>query len=186
MSESSAYIVPKGYNFNYHFAGVVEIEYNFALNINADPENETDVVNGARKLPSQIRLSVIETDVSHNTGWSAGMLQAMEKLRNARTLCTVVTSMGSWSNMLLSEVTATQDEENQIGWAGDLVFMQCLSANSLTAGIMEASTRKTENNSATARNIGTKGPPQNISGSVVQQTISRGGGLGTVLIAAQR
>ncbi len=186
MPESSAYIVPRGYDFTYHFAGVTEIEYNFALNINADPETDTDVVNGARKLPNQIRLSVVETDVSRHAGWSAGMLQAMEKLRNARTLCTVVTSMGSWPNMLLSEITATQDEENQFGWAGDLVFMQCLGANGLSVGNMEASTRKTENNSATARNVGTKGPPQTVSGTALQQTISRGGGLGTVLIAAQR
>ena len=184
--ESTAYIVPNKYDFTYRFAGVVEIEYNFALNINADPETDTDVINGARKLPNQIRLSVIETDVNRNPGWAAGMLQAMEKLRNARTLCTVVTSMGSWSGMLLSEITATQDEENQFGWAGDLVFMQCLGANGLSPGNMEASTRKTENNSATARNVGTKGPPQTVSGTVFQQIVSRGGGMGSPLIAAQR
>ena len=184
MAESSAYIVPNGYNFNYHFTGVIEIEYNFALNINADPENETDVINGARKLPNQIRLSVVETDAGHGEGWAAGMLQAMEKLRNARTLCKVITTMGTWTNMLLSEITATQDEENQFGWAGDLVFMQCMNRTSAVVGSMEASTRKTENNSATAKNVGTKGPTQVVSGAAFGQAIGRGGALATALISA--
>ena len=183
MPESSAYVIPHRYDFNYHFTGVVEIEYNFALNIDADPETENDVINGARKLPSQVRLSVVETDVNHEPGWSAGMLQAMDRLRSARTLCRVVTSMGTWDNMLLSEITATQDEENQFGWAGDLVFMQYVNKNGAVYSSSEASTRKTENNSATCRNTGTKGPTQTVSGTVFQQIAARGGGGGGTLLA---
>ena len=173
--ESTAYIVPNKYDFTYRFAGVVEIEYNFALNINADPETDTDVINGARKLPNQIRLSVIETDVNRNPGWAAGMLQAMEKLRNARTLCTVVTSMGSWSSMLLSEITATQDEENQFGWAGDLVFMKYLPVTASSAAAVAASggvsgggassARRTQNNSSTTTNTGTRAGAQILTGA---------------------
>ena len=124
MAQSTAYIVASGIDYTYRFCGVTEIEYNFALNIDADTSQGGDIINGARRLPNQIRLSVVETDVASQPGWAASMLAALDSIRRNRVLCRVVTSMGSWENMLLSEITATQDEANQYGWAGDIVFMQ--------------------------------------------------------------
>ena len=167
MSQSTAYIIASGINYTYRFCGVTEIEYNFALNIDADTSQGGDIINGARRLPNQIRLSVVETDVSSQPGWSASMLSALDSIRRNRVLCRVVTSMGSWDNMLLSEITATQDESNQYGWAGDIVFMQYIprseqyytdtsGGGGSGGGSSAASTRKTNNNSSTRKNTGTK------------------------------
>ena len=71
MSKSTAYIIASGIDYTYRFCGVTEIEYNFALNIDADTSQGGDIINGARRLPNQIRLSVVETDVSSQPGWSA-------------------------------------------------------------------------------------------------------------------
>ena len=62
MSKSTAYIIASGIDYTYRFCGVTEIEYNFALNIDADTSQGGDIINGARRLPNQIRLSVVETD----------------------------------------------------------------------------------------------------------------------------
>ena len=167
MPKSTAYFTAQGINYTYRFCGVTEIEYNFALNIDADTSQGGDIINGARRLPNQIRLSVVETDVSSQPGWSASMLSALDSIRRNRVLCRVVTSMGSWENMLLSEITATQDESNQYGWAGDIVFMQYIprseqyytdtsGGGGSGGGSSAASTRKTNNNSSTRKNTGTK------------------------------
>ena len=167
MPKSTAYFTAEGINYTYRFCGVTEIEYNFALNIDADTSRGGDIINGARRLPNQIRLSVVETDVQASPGWSAAMLSALDSIRRNRVLCTVVTTMGTWYNMLLSEITATQDEKNQYGWAGDIVFMQYIprseqyysdtsGGGGAGGGSGATSTRKTQNNSSTKKNTGTK------------------------------
>ena len=177
--ESTAYVVATRYGYVYHFAGVVSVEYNFALNIDADISQGGDIINGARKLPNQITLSVVETDVNRSPGWSRGMLDAMDALRRNRELCRVVTSMGTWDDMLLSEITATQDEVNQFGWSGDLVFMQYVPKSGGTAGSSAASTRKTQNNSSTKKNTGTKAAP-----AAVTSAAASAGSLAAVLSRA--
>jgi hypothetical protein len=170
---------------------VTEIEYNFALNIDADTSQGGDIINGARRLPNQIRLSVVETDVASQSGWSASMLAALDSIRRNRVLCRVVTSMGSWENMLLSEITATQDEENQYGWAGDVVFMQYIPRSEQYysdtsgggggyggGGSTATSTRKTENNSSTKKNTGTKAAASTVSSAAAS---AFSGALATVL-----
>ena len=189
MSKSTAYIIATGIDYTYRFCGVTEIEYNFALNIDADTSQGGDIINGARRLPNQIRLSVVETDVSSQPGWSASMLSALDSIRRNRVLCRVVTSMGSWENMLLSEITATQDESNQYGWAGDLVFMQYIprseqyytdtsGGGGASTGSSTTSTRKTNNNSSTKKNTGTKAAASTVS-SAAASAVS--GALATVL-----
>ena len=71
MPQSTAYIIASGIDYTYRFCGVTEIEYNFALNIDADTSQGGDIINGARRLPNQIRLSVVETDVASQLGWAA-------------------------------------------------------------------------------------------------------------------
>ena len=190
--ESTAYVVAARYGHVYHFAGVVSVEYNFALNIDADISQGGDIINGARKLPNQITLSVVETDVNRSPGWSRGMLEAMDALRRNRELCRVVTSMGTWDDMLLSEITATQDEVNQFGWSGDLVFMQYVprSGGSISSGSSTTSTRKTQNNSSTKKNTGTKAAATVVSAAtgglaslLSRAGITSGGGGVNVLMA---
>ena len=108
----------------WHFTGVTAIEHSLSLALNSTAAQGADLVNGARNQPDRVTLTVIETDAEHSPGWSARMLAAMAGLKRKRMQCGVVTSMGSYTDMLLTEITATQDEENQYGWSGSLTFIQ--------------------------------------------------------------
>jgi hypothetical protein len=94
--------------------------------------------------------------------------------------------MGTWYNMLLSEITATQDEKNQYGWAGDIVFMQYIprseqyysdtsGGGGAGGGSGATSTRKTQNNSSTKKNTGTKAAAAVANGGEVIAILNRAG-----------
>ena len=91
--------------------------------------------------------------------------------------------MGSWDRMFISEITATQDEMNQYGWAGDIVFMQYIpkseqyynSSASGSAVSSTSSTRKTSNNSSTKKNTGTKAAATSATAGAVSAILSRAG-----------
>ncbi len=123
---SAAYVTARvnGASCAWHFTGVTSIEHSLSLSLGSTASGETEVINGARNQPDRVTLTVIETDAEHMPGWSAHMLAALASLKSRRVLCGVVTSMGTYSNMLLTEITATQDEENQFGWSGSLSFTQ--------------------------------------------------------------
>ena len=126
-------------------------------------------MNGARNLSNQVTLSVVETDVEHSPGWAARMLEAMAALKKNRTLCRVVTSMATYDRMLLTEITATQDEENQYGWAGSLSFMEYIPVTEETAE--EA---KTNSNSSVRTNTG-GGSARKLVGGAIAQLLQRSG-----------
>ena len=164
---SSAYVscVSGGKTYTWHFTGVTEIEHNLALNLNNKASQGTDIVNGARNLANQVTLTVVETDVEHTSGWAAGMLEAMASLKKQRVLCTVVTSLATYRDMMLTEITATQNEDNQYGWSGSLAFMEYIPVTEENA---EAA--KTDNNSSVRKNTGSTG---NLSGTPFQQLLKR-------------
>ena len=168
---SAAYVscTVGGNTYTYHFTGVTSIEHNLALNLNNKDSQGTDIVNGARNLSSQVTLSVVETDVEHSPGWAARMLEAMAALKKNRVLCRVVTSMAAYDRMLLTEITATQDEDNQYGWSGTLAFMEYIPVTEATAEEV-----KTNSNSSVRTNTGSSGAGK-ISGSPLQQLLSRAG-----------
>ena len=201
MPRSSAYFTAEGINYVYRFCGVVEVEYNFALNIDADASQGGDIINGARRLPNQIRLSVVETDVSMRPGWAASMLSALDSIRRNRVLCSLTTDMGTWENMLLSEITASQDENNQYGWAGDLVFMQYIphdeqyytdtsggggaTAGGGGGGSSSTSTRKTSNNSSTKKNTGTKAAATTVTTTTLNSMTALAGIIGNLKLISK-
>ena len=168
---SAAYVscTAGGNTYTYHFTGVTSIEHNLALNLNNKASQGTDIVNGARNLSSQVTLSVVETDAEHSPGWSARMLEAMASLKKNRTLCRVVTSMAAYDRMLLTEITATQDEENQYGWSGTLTFMEYIPVTDATAEEV-----KTNSNSSVRTNTGSAGTKK-ITGTAFQQLLRRSG-----------
>lgn len=172
MSTSSAYVTctVSGKTYTWHFTGVTEIGHNLALNLDNTASQGMDIVNGARNLPDQVTLSVIETDAEHPAGWAARMLEAMASLKKQRILCRVVTSMGSYDNMLLTEITATQDEENQYGWAGSLAFMEYIPVTEENAQAV-----KENNNSSVRKNTGSTGSSRKISGTPFEQLLQRAG-----------
>ena len=206
MTQSTASVTPRGFDYTYRFTGVTAIQTKLSLEVNAKEEEGVSIVNGARRLPPEITLSVIETDVNRSPGWAAGMLAAMDALRRNRTLCRLETRLGAWDNMLLAEISATQDEENQEGWSGDLTFIQ---TNTVSASLpaaagdprsqaearalqaREAARRageaaalaaaKANNNASTRTNTGTAAA-NTISGAAVEQAFQRAGAEGGVLI----
>ncbi len=155
MSKSStAYVTCDigGKAYTYHFTGVTVIEHNLALNLDNKSSQGSDIVNGARNLANQVTLSVVETDTEQTAGWAARMLECMAALKKKRVLCRVVTSMATYEDMLLTEINATQDEENQCGWSGTLVFTEYIP---VIGG--SSSTGKSKNNSSTRKNTGSTG-----------------------------
>ena len=168
MSKSSAAYVTcttGGKTYTWHFTGVTSIEHNMALNLGNEAAQGEDIVNGAKNLSDQLSIQVIETDVEHSPGWSSAMLAAMRSLKRNRVLCKVITSMATYDNMLLTEITATQDEENQDGWSGELVFMEYIPVSSGNTN------NKENNNSSTRRNTGNTG--SNKISTPLMQLLSR-------------
>ena len=168
---SSAYVscMVGGQAYTYHFTGVTEIEHNLALNLNNASAQGTDIVNGARNLANQVTLSVVETDAEHTSGWAARMLECMVALKKKRVLCRVVTSMATYEDMLLTEINATQDEENQFGWSGSLAFMEYIPVTEENAEAL-----KTNTNSSVRTNTGSSGTKK-ISGTPLQQMMASAG-----------
>ena len=157
---SSAYVTCEvgGKMYTYHFTGVTSIEHNLALNLNNKDSQGMDIVNGARNLPNQVTLSVVETDTEHPAGWAARMLECMISLKKQRVLCKVVTSMATYDQMLLTEINATQDEENQDGWSGSLAFMEYVPVTEENAEEI-----KENNNSSVRTNTGSTGTKKVLS-----------------------
>lgn len=163
-ASSSAYVscTVNGQTYTYHFTGVTEIEHNLALNLNNTSTQGTDIVNGARNLPDQVTLSVVETDAEHSPGWAAAMLNVMASLKKRRLLCRVVTSMAAYDNMLLTEITATQDGENQDGWAGSLSFMEYIPVTE-----ENAADAKANDNSSVRKNTGSAGTKKVLGSTLI-------------------
>ena len=172
MSSSSAYVACDfgGRAYTWHFTGVLSVEHSLALNLESMASQGTDIVNGARNQPNRVTLSVLETDAAHSSGWSARMLEAMASLKRNRIPCKAVTSLGPYENMLLTEITAIQDEENQEGWIGELVFTEYLLVTAGSAGETKENT-----NSSVRTNTGTAGSVKKVSGSALRQLLQRAG-----------
>ena len=169
---STAYVTctTGGKTCTWHFTGVTEIEHSLALNLSSKDSQGADVVNGARNRASRVTLSVVETDTEHSPGWSARMLEAMAALKKGRFLCRVVTSMAGYANMLLTEITATQDEENQYGWSGTLAFTEYLPSAEENTGAA-----KTNTNSSVRKNTGSTGSAGKLTGTPFKQLLQRAG-----------
>ena len=135
-ASSSAYIVytveskKKKKKYTYHFTGVISIEHNLSLSLQNTSSQGEDILNGARNQPDQVTLSVVETDAEHEPGWSKKMLKAMKTIKKDKIVFRLVTSMMTYKKMILTDITATQDEENQDGWSGTLVCTQYVSSGS--------------------------------------------------------
>ena len=169
-AHSSTYVFCEvgGRSYRYYFTGVTSIEHSLTLNLEKDSSEGTDIVNGARNKPNQVTLSVIETGAEHMPGWAADMLAAMDALKRNRILCKVVTSLGTYSDMLLTEISAKQDEDNQDGWSGSLTFVEYVPEKK------KKKKKKEKNNSSTKKNTGSSGSKK-VTGSAFQQLLQRAG-----------
>ena len=172
MNQSSVYIVVKDVNRTYHFTGVTAITHNLSLKISekTDTTEETNLVNGAKNQPDKVTLSVVETDAAHSAqGWAARMLDVLEGVKRGRRLCRVVTPYHTYENMLLSAISATQDETNMDGWSGELTFTECTVP-------VSASQAKTNTNASIPKNTGSTAPANKVTGKVVSAAVAQAAG----------
>ena len=167
MSSSVQIRIPS-YGYTYTFSGVTSVQHSFSLKLQTKQEAEAgyDYINGARNQPDKVVLSVVESDVGRPAGWSDRMIQAMESVKRARTLCQVVTSAKTYTNMLLSDFTATVDEESQSGWHGTLTFTQYDPVNAAV---------RTNDNSSRAVHVGSTGTARTVSGVNLADLLARAG-----------
>ena len=166
---SSVSVRVPSYGYTYTFTGVLSVQHAFSLKIQTESESATgtDYVNGARNQPDKVILTVLESDVGHLAGWADRMLQAMEALKRTRTLCSVVTSARTYSDMLLAEFTAPQDETSPSGWQGTLTFVQY---------VPPAVPEKTGDNSSAVTHTGSAGMAQTVlTAEQLQQLLQRAG-----------
>ena len=118
MPSSSVRLYLPSYGYTYSFTGVLSVKHEYSLKLRTDSSSASgdDYINGARNQPDKVILSVMETDIGHPAGWAGRMLQAMESIKRNRILCTLVTSALTYTGMLLSGLSVTEDEKNQFGW----------------------------------------------------------------------
>ncbi len=168
---------------------MLSIEHNQTLHISADAGEGEDVVNGARNQGSRVTLSVLETDVSGESGGAAGLFASLAALRHSRALCTLVTPLAVYNNMLLSEITVREDAEHPYGWAGDLVFTQALSGNAAedipetgaetgsgtVSGTRFKTALKTDTQSSVRFHTGSRGLETVLSDAAFRQLLQRAG-----------
>ena len=165
---SSVQVRLPSYGYTYTFTGVLSIrlEYSLKLQTDSDSAAGSDYINGARNQPGKVILSVMETDIGHQSGWASRMLQALESIKRNRILCTVVTSALTYTGMLLSGLSVTEDEKNQYGWQGTLTFAQYKPT---------AAVKKTNDNSSAVTHTGSSGQAQAVTGDVLKQMLQRAG-----------
>lgn len=163
--QSSAYIVVPGIDYQYHFCGVISIQHTFSSQVasGSDSAIGTDYLNGVRNLPTQVTLTVAESDAMRQSGWSARMIESFEAIKRGRHLCTLVTNLRTYTNMVLTDFNAIQDEASHEGWSGTLTFTQ---TNIFGWG-------KAVDNSSQVTNVATSGSVQQVSSSTV---VSSGSG----------
>ena len=154
--------------YTYTFTGVLSIKHEYSLKLQTDSNSASgsDYINGARNQPDKVILSVVETDIGHQAGWANRMLQALESIKRNRILCTVVTSALTYTGMLLSGLSVTEDEKNQFGWQGTLTFAQYKPT---------AKVKKTNDNSSAATHTGASGQAQSVTGDALKQMLIRAG-----------
>ena len=167
MTSSVSVRLPS-YGYTYTFTGVLSIKHEYSLKLQTDSNSAggSDYINGARNQPDKVILSVMETDTGHAAGRANRMLQALESIKRNRILCTVVTSALTYTGMLLSGLSVTEDEKNQYGWQGTLTFTQYRTT---------AAVKKTNDNSSAATHTGSSGQVRSVTGDVLAQMLRRAG-----------
>ena len=167
MTSSVSVRLPS-YGYTYTFTGVLSIKHEYSLKLQTDSDSAAgeDYINGARNQPDKVILSVMETDTGHAAGRANRMLQALESIKRNRILCTVVTSALTYTGMLLSGLSVTEDEKIQDGWQGTLTFAQYKPT---------AAVKKTNDNSSAATHTGSSGQVRSVTGDVLAQMLRRAG-----------
>ena len=170
---STAYVLVKSLGWRYSFDGVTSVSHSLSLKIvtDADSSSEGDTVNNARNEPDVVTLSVVASD-NHVpvSGWARQTMRSLAGIKEGRYLCTVVTSLRTYDNMLLTGIMVLQDETCPDGWTGTLTFTHA-SKGSSSASYSEPAqvAQPRSSGSSAAKNVGKQ------SGSVLQTILQEAG-----------
>ena len=126
------------------------------------------MINNARNEPDVVTLSVVASD-NHVpvAGWARQTMRSLAAIKESRYLCTVITSLRTYDNMLLTGIMALQDETCPEGWTGTLTFTHL---NSAGAGhVNDQSSTPVVSGSSAVKKVGTQ------SGSVLQTILKEAG-----------
>jgi len=167
-------VIVKSLGYRYSFDGVTSISHSLSLKVNTDSDSSgaADVINNARNEPDVVTLSVVASD-NHVpvSGWARQTMRSLAGIKEGRYLCTVVTSMRTYEDMLLTGIMVLQDENCPEGWTGTLTFTH-VSAPESAAGaghVENQSSTPRSAGSAAVRKVGTQ------SGSVLQTILKEAG-----------
>ena len=161
----------KSLGYRYSFDGVTSISHSLPLKVKTDSDTSSwsDVINNAKNEPDVVTLSVVASD-NHVpvAGWAQQTLRSLASIKENRYLCTVVTSMRTYTDMLLTGIMVLQDENCPEGWTGTLTFTHMSGAGGAA---------KSENQSSTPVSTGTSSVKKvgKQSGSVLQTILKEAG-----------
>lgn len=127
----------------YAFDGVTKIQHDLSLKIEEDTSSKKgkDIVNNAQNEPDEITMEVVMSNVystqsditQSNDDRAKGALATLMELKKARRKVQVITYFATYNNMLLQDITITQDESNHFGWTGQLTFKEATSSSTGSA-----------------------------------------------------
>ncbi len=138
-----------------HFSAVTQLRHSLSLKVATDTDSSkaTDYLNGARKQPAKLTLSLMETDTGHPKGWAARIAQNLEACRASRALLQVFTPIRTYNNMLLSDLVILQEEGSPDSWTGTATFTEADEAIAATAKPNDNSSAVTDTGAAPAKTV---------------------------------
>ena len=138
-----------------HFSAVTQLRHSLSLKVATDTDSSeaTDYLNGARKQPAKLTLSLMETDAGHPKGWAARIAQNLEACRTSRALLQVFTPIRTYNNMLLSDLVILQEEGSPDSWTGTATFTEADEAIAATAKVNDNSSAVTDTGAAPAKTV---------------------------------
>ena len=176
-TRSTAYLLVQDTKEKFSFDGVVSITHALTVKVSTDSDSSTgtDYVNNARNEPDTVTLSVISTDVNSTEKDERATLQALAQIKEKRRKCRLVTNLRTYKNMLLTEISAVQDESCPCGWRGTLTLTE---VNRTEAGTTQdnSSTPTSTGNTASGGGGGSGGSGTGGNGSSGSGGSAAGGG----------
>lgn len=122
----------------YYFDGVIKIEHSIALKIEDDPsniKNTNEYTNNAKNEPDEVKIEIVMSNVYTSGGDLPGSsgdrlknaYAALDNLKRNCTLLSVVTSLKTYTNMLVKQLAVSQADGNaDDGWSGSITLHEMI------------------------------------------------------------
>lgn len=135
IPEQPIYLYDPDTGATYYFDGVIKIEHAVQLKIEDDPSNikkAEEYTNNAKNEPDEVKIEIAMSNVYATTGDLPGRsgdrlknaFSVLDELKTSRKLLKVITSLKTYSDMLIKSLAVTQAEGNADGWSGELTLHQ--------------------------------------------------------------